>query len=146
MVIVRVSGAVGRVTAPVVAERVGKQLDRAPHVVLDLGEVSVLGPQGLTVLLMLHQQAMARGVELHIVGVERDALRRPLHARGLTQLVRFDTTVDAVIAGLPRPVISRGGSGRIGSSGDHGPRLRSVNATSPDPAARQRGVRQAWDH
>jgi anti-anti-sigma regulatory factor len=58
-------------TAPVLAERVGKQLLRVPHVVLDLGEVSVLGPQGLTVLLMLCQEAMARGVELHVVGVER---------------------------------------------------------------------------
>lgn len=118
VVIVRVSGTVGGVTAPVLAERVGKQLDRAPHVVLDLGDVHVLGPQGLTVLLMLHQQAMARGVELHIVGVEHDAVRRPLHARGLAQLVRLDSTVDAVIAALPRPVISRGGSGRIGPDGD----------------------------
>jgi anti-anti-sigma factor len=77
---------------------------RVPHVVLDLGEVSALGPQGLTVLLMLCQEAMAREVELHIVGVERDAVRRPLHARGLAQLVRFDATVDAVIASLPLPV------------------------------------------
>lgn len=50
---------------------------------------------------------VARGVELHVVGVERDAVRRPLHARGLAQLVRFDATVDAVIAELPRPVGSR---------------------------------------
>jgi anti-anti-sigma factor len=107
VVIVRVSGTVGGVTAPVLAERVGKQLLRVPHVVLDLGEVSVLGPQGLTVLLMLCREAMARGVELHVVGVERDAVRRPLHARGLAQLVRFDATVDAVIAELPRPVGSR---------------------------------------
>jgi anti-anti-sigma factor len=77
---------------------------RVPHVVLDLGEVSALGPQGLTVLLMLCQEAMAREVELHIVGVERDAVRRPLQARALAQLVRFDATVDAVIASLPLPV------------------------------------------
>jgi anti-anti-sigma factor len=112
VVIVRVSGAVDPVTAPVLAARVGKQLLRMPHVVLDLGEVSVLGPQGLTVLLMLYQEAMARGVELQIVGVERDAVRRPLHARGLAQLVRFDATVDAVVASLPLPVRSRVGSRR----------------------------------
>jgi hypothetical protein len=70
------------------------------------------GPQGLTVLLMLYQEAMARGVELYVVGVERDAVRRPLHARGLAQLVRFDATVDAVIASLPLPVRSRVGSRR----------------------------------
>jgi anti-anti-sigma factor len=107
VVIVRVSGTVDEVTAPLVAERVGKQLHRAPHVVLDLGDVSVLGPQGLTVLLMLHQQAMTHGSRLHIVGVKRDAL----HARDLAQLVKFDATVDMVIAMLTHPVISRGGSG-----------------------------------
>jgi anti-anti-sigma factor len=112
VVIVRVSGAVDPVAAPVLAALVGKQLLRVLHVVLDLGEVTVLGPQGLTVLLMLYQEAMARGVELHIVGVERDAVRRPLHARGLAQLVRFDATVDAVIASLPLPVRSRVGSRR----------------------------------
>jgi anti-anti-sigma factor len=112
VVIVRVSGAVNPVTAPVLAALVGKQLLRMPHVVLDLGEVSVLGPQGLTVLLMLYQEAMAPGVELQIVGVERDAVRRPLHARGLAQLVRFDATVDAVVASLPLPVRSRVGSRR----------------------------------
>jgi anti-anti-sigma factor len=112
VVIVRVSGAVDPVAAPVLAALVGKQLLRVPHVVLNLGEVTVLGPQGLTVLLMLYQEAMARGVELQIVGVERDAVRRPLHARGLAQLVRFDATVDAVIASLPLPVRSRVGSRR----------------------------------
>lgn len=112
VVIVRVSGVVNSVAAPVLAARVGKQLLRVPHVVLDLGEVSVLGPQGLTVLLMLYQQAMAIGVELHVVGVERDAVRRPLQARGLAQIVRFDATVDAVIASLPLPVRSRVGSRR----------------------------------
>jgi anti-anti-sigma factor len=109
VVIVRVSGAVDPVAAPVLAARVGKQPLRVPHVVVDLGEVSVLGPQGLTVLLMLYQEAMARGVELHIVGVERDAVRQPLQASGLAQLVRFDATVEAVIASLPLPVRSRFG-------------------------------------
>jgi hypothetical protein len=61
---------------------------------------------------MLYQEAMARGVELYVVGVERDAVRRPLHARGLAQLVRFDATVDAVVASFPLPVRSRVGSRR----------------------------------
>jgi anti-anti-sigma factor len=112
VVIVRVSGAVDPVAAPVLAALVGKQLLRVLHVVLDLGEVTVLRPQGLTVLLMLYQEAMARGVELYVVGVERDAVRRPLHARGLAQLVRFDATVDAVVASFPLPVRSRVGSRR----------------------------------
>lgn len=101
LVVVRVSGTVDGVTAPVVAQRVGWQLRRAPHVVVDLSGVRVLGPQGLTVLFGLHRQAIACGVELHIVGAEHDAVRGPLHAGGLAQLVVFESTVDAVIAGLP---------------------------------------------
>jgi len=33
------------VTAPVLAARVGKHLTRVPHVIVDLGEVRVQGPQ-----------------------------------------------------------------------------------------------------
>lgn len=125
VVIVRLSGTVDELTAPVVAARVSKQLHRAPHVVVDLGQVSVLGPQGRTVLFMLHQQAMTLGAQLHVVGVERDSLRRPLHARDLAQLVSFDATVDTVIAGLPLPVIPRGDTRGIGPDAhDPDPELR----------------------
>ncbi len=103
MVIVRVSGTVDRLNAPLLAELAGKQLNRAPHVVIDLGSVSVLGPQGLTVLLALHQQATARGTKLYIVGAEHDAVRRPLHVMGLAQLLSLNPTADAVVAALPRP-------------------------------------------
>src|SRR5206468_2535727 len=71
--------------------------------VIDLGDVSVLGPRGVAVLLMLHQEAMARGTDLHIVGAEHDAVHRPLQVTGLTQLLSLDSTADAVIASLPRP-------------------------------------------
>lgn len=103
VVIVRVSGTVDRLNARLVADLAGKQLHRAPHVVLDLGDVSVLGPRGLTVLLTLHQQAMARETQLHIVGAEHDAVGRPLHVTGLAQLLSLEPTADAVIARLPRP-------------------------------------------
>lgn len=163
MVIVRVSGPVDGLAARLLAERVGKQLHRAPHVVIDLGEVGVLGPRGLTVLSTLHQQALARGTQVHIVGAEHDAVRRPLHATGLAQLLSLESTADAVIAALPRPVTSRVGAGRlgpdpddedpagglghdhartIGPAGEHGPRLRCADASPPDPPARQEG-RQA---
>jgi anti-anti-sigma factor len=91
------------------AELVRKQLNRAPHVVIDLANVNVLGPRGLAVLLMLHQEAMALGTDLRIVGADHDAVHHPLRVTGLTQLLSFDSTADAVLdcqrarsgAGLP---------------------------------------------
>jgi anti-anti-sigma factor len=103
VVIVRVSGSVNTLTARLLAELAGKQLHRAPHVIIDLGNVSVLGTQGVAVLLLLHQQALARGTQLHIVGAGHDAVRHPLHIAGLAQLLSPDSTADGVIAGLPRP-------------------------------------------
>ena len=46
VVIVRVSGTVNRLTAAVLASRVGHQIGRAPHVVVDLGEVTAMDPGG----------------------------------------------------------------------------------------------------
>jgi len=101
VVIVRVSGKVDRLNALLLAELAGKQLHRAPHVVIELGEVKVLGQRGLTVLRMLHQQAMARGRELHIVAAEHGAIRRSSHVTGLAELLSPELTADAVIARLP---------------------------------------------
>ncbi|HKS51708.1 MAG TPA: STAS domain-containing protein [Pseudonocardiaceae bacterium] len=101
VVIVRVSGTVNRRGAQLLAELARKQLNRAPHVVIDLANVSVLGPQGVAALLRLHQEAMALGTDLCIVGADHDAVHRPLRVTGLTQLLSFDSTADAVIASLP---------------------------------------------
>ena len=102
VVIVRVSGTLYRREAQLLAELARKQLNRAPHVVIDLGDVSVLGARGVAVLLTLHQEARARGTDLHIVGAEHDAVHRPLQVTGLAQLLSLDSTADAVIASLPR--------------------------------------------
>lgn len=115
VVIVRVSGPVRGPAVGVLADRVGKQLCRAPHVVLDLAEVSVLDSRGLTVLSTLHQQAMAWGTQLHIVGVEHEAVRQALHTTGGTPLLSLESTADAVIAALPGPVIS--GASALAASG-----------------------------
>lgn len=123
VVIVRASGPVDGLAARLLAERVGQQLHRAPHVVIDLGDVGVLGPRGLTVLSTLHQQALERGSQLHIVGAGHDAVRQPLHASGLAQRLSLESTADAVIAALPRPVISRVAAGRIGP-GPGAPRMK----------------------
>lgn len=114
VVIMRVSGTVDRRNARLLVELAGKQLHRAPHVVLDLSDVSVLDPQGLTALFPLYQQTMARGTKLHIVGTEHDPVSRQFQATGLAQLFTVDSTADAVIASLPRPVISSVGFRRIG--------------------------------
>lgn len=101
-VIVRVSGTVNTRTAAVVAQRVGHQLTRAPHVVVDLGEVTAMDTRGLTVFRTLHRQATATGTEIHLVRAEHDAVRPALRTTGLDQLFTVDSTADAVIAGLPR--------------------------------------------
>ncbi len=106
VVIVRVSGPVDGLAARCLADRVGRQLHRAPHVVLDLGGVSVLGGWGVAVLSGLYQQALARGTQLHIVGAAHDAVRRVLRVTGLAQLASRESSADAVIATLPGPVIS----------------------------------------
>ena len=100
VVIVRVSGTVDTHTAPLLAARVGQQLHRAPHVVVDLAEVTVLDSYGLAVLFTVHQRAAASAREIHLVGAEHDVARRALRTTGLDQLLTLDPTADAVIAGF----------------------------------------------
>jgi anti-sigma B factor antagonist len=95
-----VRGTVDTHTAPLLAARVGQQLHPAPHVVVDLAEVTVLDPRGLAVLLTVHQTATASGTEIHTAGAERDVARRALRTTGLDQLLTLDPTADAVIAGF----------------------------------------------
>ncbi len=142
VVIVRVSGAVDRPTAArLLADRVGKQLHRAPHVVLDLGGVSVLDCRGVAVLSTLHQQAMRRGTQLHVVGAEHRAVRRALHATGLAQLLSLEATADAVIAALPHPARPRAASGLTPGNEDPAGGLnpvypRTLRRTRPPVALR----------
>jgi len=126
VVIVRVSGPVEGLAARLLADRVGKQLHRAPHVIIDLGEVSVLSPRGVAVLSTLHQQALVRGTRLHIVGAEDDAVHRPLYAMGLAHLLSLESTADAVIAALSDPVVSAVAAGRIGLGPEDGDPSRDL--------------------
>lgn len=114
VVIVRVSGPVDEQAACVLADRVCKQLNRAPHVIVDLGHVSTLCPPGLTVLSTLFQLAMAQQTRLHVVVAEHDELQ--LRTTSLAALLSRESTADAVISVLSEPVMSRVGSGP--SSGD----------------------------
>jgi anti-sigma B factor antagonist len=118
VVIVRVGGTVDRFTVAVLAERVGKQLTRAPHVVVDLGDVTAVEPRGLAGLLTLHHQATASGTEIHIARAEDDTVRRALRITGLDQLFTLVPTADTVMADF-RPVEI---------TGEH--RQRAVSTTS----------------
>ncbi|HEX4100127.1 MAG TPA: STAS domain-containing protein [Pseudonocardiaceae bacterium] len=116
VVIVRVSGTVNRLTAAVFASRVGHQIGRAPHVVVDLGEVTAMDPGALAVLRMLHQRADVNGTEIHLARAEHDAVRHAVRFTGLDQLFTLDSTADAVIAGLPRQATSPDGLRRSRSN------------------------------
>jgi anti-sigma B factor antagonist len=108
VVIVLVSGTVDAHTAPLLAARVGQQLTRAPHVVVDLGEVTVLDLRDLAVLFTVHQTATDSGTEIPIAGAEHDVARRALRTTGLDQLLTLDPMADAVIAGFaPSQVLRR---------------------------------------
>lgn len=101
VVIVRASGSVNRLTAGVLAQRIDQQLRRAPHVVVDLGEVTVVDPCDLAVLFRVHQRARVKGTRIYLARAERDAVRRALRITGLDKLFTLAPTADAVIAGLP---------------------------------------------
>jgi ABC-type transporter Mla MlaB component len=114
VMIVRVSGPVDEQAACVLADRVRKQLHRAPHVIVDLARVSTLCPSGLTVLSTLFQLATAQQTRLHVVVAEHDELQ--LRTTSLASLLSRESTPDAVISALSEPVMARVGSGP--SSGD----------------------------
>lgn len=104
VVIVRVSGTVGSTTAPRLIKLVGKQLTRAPHVIIDLGNAGVLSPEGLMALRVFYHQAMAREGQLHVVGARSDAIHHSLKATAPNHVLPPTATADTVIAGLPPPV------------------------------------------
>jgi anti-anti-sigma factor len=107
VVIVRVAGTVDRAGAALLTERVGQQLTRADHVVLDLAEVAVMGADGVRVLCDLHRQASAYGTALHLAGADQPAINGPLRAAGMDQLIALAPSADAVIALLHRTAIRR---------------------------------------
>jgi anti-anti-sigma factor len=80
------------------AQGIDKQLARAFHVVIDLGEVAAVDPRGLALLVPLGDKATATGTQIHLVRVERDDVRAALRITGLDQLFSIDSTAEWVIA------------------------------------------------
>jgi anti-sigma B factor antagonist len=97
VVVVRVSGSVDARSTGLLDERVGQQLSRSPHVVVDLSDVSYFGSHAVEVLRRLHERACAAGSRLHLTA-EHDAVRRPLHLSGLDEVVPVSAAADAVVA------------------------------------------------
>jgi anti-anti-sigma factor len=99
VVVVRVSGPLDDVTAPVLVRRVEQQLGRARHVVIDLQDVQFLGWPFLQLLRAAHTRAVAVGAQLH-VSAEHQGVRRLLRSSGLDQLVQVCPAAEMVVAGL----------------------------------------------
>ena len=99
VVVVRVSGSVDEATSLELARRVGQQLGRAPHVVIDLQDVGSLCGRSLSLLCALHRRAVATGTQLHVSADRVDVLRS-LQRSGLDQLVSVSPAAELVVAGL----------------------------------------------
>lgn len=99
VVVVRVAGAVEARSAPLLAERVGQQLFRAPHVVVDLGDVTSLGVSGLRILSDLSRRAARMGVCLYLAA-DHPAVCRALHRAGLDQVLILGESADLILASL----------------------------------------------
>jgi len=93
VVIVHVDGVVDERSTRLLGERVSQQLDRATHVVLDLGGVRLLRRCGTELLLDLQRQACSRGTCLHIAAVEDAEVHDQLELAGLGCGLSADTVV-----------------------------------------------------
>lgn len=101
-VIVRVTGVIDRPAETLLRTRVGEQLRRFSHVVLDLGGVHDLRPTGVEVLLDLQHTATLQGATLYLTGADHDAIRRPLRLSGADRLLAVAPAAETVIALLRR--------------------------------------------
>jgi anti-anti-sigma factor len=99
MVVLRVSGELDMLTAPILTEHVQEQLTRdtagGPRtVVFDLTDVSFLGSAGLAVLAHAHTVASDRGDVVQVVATAR-AVLRPLEVTGLNKVLDIRPDVPA---------------------------------------------------
>lgn len=102
VVVVRVSGALDERGADLLGERVGQQLARASHVVVDLGEVPSLRLRGARVLAELDREATRCGACLHISGVEDASVRDQLRSAHLDPTPCTEAVVALIPTRLPR--------------------------------------------
>jgi anti-anti-sigma factor len=99
LVVLRISGELDMLTAPILTEHVQEQFAReagsAPRtVVFDLTRVTFLGSAGLAVLAHAHTAAADRGDVVQIVATAR-AVLRPLEVTGLDKVLDIRPDVPA---------------------------------------------------
>jgi anti-anti-sigma regulatory factor len=102
VVVVRVVGTLDERGAGLLGERVGQQLARATHVVVDLAEVPTLRPCGARVLADLDREPTRTGACLHISGVEDATVRDQLRSAHLDPTPCTDAVVALIPTRLPR--------------------------------------------
>lgn len=117
VVVVRVSGELNGRSVPLLTERVSQQFARAPHVVIDLADVTFLGAAGLEALKVLHRHATDSGCRVHLAA-DHEAVCCPPHLAGLDQLLPVVASADALLACLtPARVPLRRATGRWTAGG-----------------------------
>lgn len=104
-VVVTVSGEIDLSTRDELAEYLNRALETVSppqSLIVDLSEVTFLGSAGLALLLDTQDAAVRRGVPLRVVGTQR-AVRRPIEAVGLSDMLPLHTTVQEALADVPVP-------------------------------------------
>ncbi|MFC5996516.1 STAS domain-containing protein [Pseudonocardia hispaniensis] len=102
VVIVWAAGRVTGTTAPQLVLRTGQQFHRAPHVILDLSGVEDLDRDALQLLGTLPERARAAATQLHIAGVEHEAMAGHLRHLGFEEQPT-PAPAAAVLASLAGP-------------------------------------------
>jgi len=100
VVVLRVSGDIDMLTAPVLIDHVRTQLKvrgATRSLVIDLTGVTFLGSAGLAVLAEAHHTATDAEVTVRVVAPSRTVLR-PLQVTGLDQLLTIVGDVNAAVA------------------------------------------------
>ena len=98
--VVEVRGDLDTMTATGFEGWVRERLPGRRDVVLDLAGVAFLASAGIAVLMGLRQEAVRRGVALHLTGRDNRAVSRPLRVLGLEKALNLRDDVRAVVAEL----------------------------------------------
>lgn len=95
--VVWVAGELDMITCPLLDRYLETQLAARPaHLVVDLEAVEFMGCTGLSTLLTARELAQATGSVLHLTGMKRRAVMRPLELTGLLSLFHsYPTLTDA---------------------------------------------------
>lgn len=98
--VLRTRGELGSAAAARLIDCVRTQLDAgAEHIVLDLSTVDLLTPAGLTAVVEAREATSAAGSDLHLAGVLRPEVIRPVQDRWQPEEFRTHrTTIEALAA------------------------------------------------